>query len=84
MGMGDLVAGDFRRAMQVVDDRQATDGAILAALAPFALEGWDIPRKYYNHDWGTTGLRVGDFIDASEVGKHWTYSVSRETESRFT
>jgi len=69
MGIGELTAGDFRELVAVyaiaVNPEAEDDLAI--ALGPFAEASKSVPEMARDWDFGTTGLKYGDFMRALEA-----------------
>jgi hypothetical protein len=64
VGINSLTAGRVRGAAIQVG---MTEAQTLEALRPFAEVGRHIPEKARNWDWGTSGLKYGDFLRAREL-----------------
>jgi hypothetical protein len=66
MALGALTAADVRQAARSWR-ADMTDAEALTALKPFAEAGSGIPEKAREWQFGTSGLRYGDFMEAAAL-----------------
>jgi len=78
MGIGELTAEHFRVLVALDSAGEDREGSWIPALRPFAAASKSVPEKARDWDFGTTGLKYGDFMRVAEAMEASATAKERE------